>query len=410
MKTLPVELQGARMALLTRRPYLGHLLLSLVPVERTTEDNPTLAVDPWFRLYYNTTFLADQTAEERVALLYHEVSHLLREHHGRLHELDESPTLLNVAGDMEINDDIREETYRGLQAGEDGKKFTLPKGVVYPEAPLFKFPANETAEQYVERLQRWRKDNPDKCLPDPRCGSGAPGTPQPGEEGPPNGQNADGVGKSEQHVIRQATAEAIRKEAAKGQGRVPASLERWAEEFLKPKVDWRRELRAAVRAAIGSTLGANDYTFRRPHRRSSYLGVVLPTLQRPIPKVAVAVDTSGSMGDQQLSQARSEIEGVLRTLGTPVQVLSVDCEVHGAAQRVQSAKKVKLTGGGGTDMSLAMRALGDLKPTPDIGVVLTDGITGWPEEPITGMKSVVVILGTQEKGPEWARVIHVEKL
>ena len=42
-----------------------------------------MAVDAYWRLYYNESWLATHSVEENAALLIHEVSHLLRDHEAR---------------------------------------------------------------------------------------------------------------------------------------------------------------------------------------------------------------------------------------------------------------------------------------------------------------------------------------
>lgn len=43
--------------------------------------------------------------------------------------------------------------------------------------------------------------------------------------------------------------------------------------------------------------------------------MVLPSLRRPLPWVAVIIDTSGSIGDPELGVAPAEVAGVLREVG-----------------------------------------------------------------------------------------------
>jgi hypothetical protein len=52
-------------------------------------------------------------------------------------------------------------------------------------------------------------------------------------------------------------------------------------------------LAAEVRSAVAAVAGKVDYTYRRPSRRAHLNPeVVLPTLRRPIPDVAIVCDTS----------------------------------------------------------------------------------------------------------------------
>ena len=148
------------------------------------------------------------------------------------------------------------------------------------------------------------------------------------------------------------------------------------------KVDWRRVLAAEIRRAVTAVAGKVDYSYRRPSRRAHLSpDVVLPTLVRPVPDVAIVCDTSGSMHDRLLARALAEVEGVLSRAGLrqrQVRVLAVDTDVH-AARRVSRASQVRLAGGGGTDMGAGIAAAAALRPRPSVVVVLTDGYTPWPE-------------------------------
>lgn len=77
-------------------------------------------------------------------------------------------------------------------------------------------------------------------------------------------------------------------------------------------------------------------------------GIVLPDQRRPVPRPAIAVDTSGSVDDQLLARALGEVDGVLRALGvgdTATRIYSIDAAVH-LVQQVRMARDVKLAGGG----------------------------------------------------------------
>src|SRR5215813_9183468 len=74
-------LQVARVRAAHQRSYFAPALFALVPVE--TDLIASMAVDSYWRLYYNVDWLTRHSVEENAALLIHEVSHLLRDHHGR---------------------------------------------------------------------------------------------------------------------------------------------------------------------------------------------------------------------------------------------------------------------------------------------------------------------------------------
>ena len=169
-----------------------------------------------------------------------------------------------------------------------------------------------------------------------------------------------------------------------GRGSTPGDAWRWAKQILEPRVRWEPLLAGAVRRAAGWANGRTDYTYTRPSRRQSTSPrILLPGLRRPVPQVAVVVDTSGSVDDVLLGRALGEVDGALRGLGvtdSSVSVYSCDAAVH-QVQRVRRAKDAKLAGGGGTDMRVGIRAASAQRPRPDLIVVFTDGDTPWPETP-----------------------------
>ena len=64
-----------------QRAYFAPALFNLVPVK--TDLIATMAVDAYWRVYYNESWMATHTVEENAALLIHEVGHLLRDHEAR---------------------------------------------------------------------------------------------------------------------------------------------------------------------------------------------------------------------------------------------------------------------------------------------------------------------------------------
>lgn len=150
-----------------------------------------------------------------------------------------------------------------------------------------------------------------------------------------------------------------------------------------------------------------EYSYRRPSRRALD-DVILPTLQRPIPDVAIVVDTSGSMDDDLLGRALAEVEGVLKRAGLrQVRVLAVDTDVH-AVRNVTRASQIRLAGGGGTDMGAGIAAAAALRPRPSVVIVLTDGYTPWPDRAPAGMRVVVGLLAGGWEPPHWARTVLIE--
>jgi len=380
-----VKLLAARLRAATGWPYLATALyaLSVVPAEGV----PTMAVDRFWRCYVSPAFVDERSVPELAGVWLHEVSHLLRDHHGRAERLPSADRhdhrRVNVAMDIEINDELLAE---GV---------ALPAGRVAPDS--FDLPAGLLFEDILRRLPRFAEREVD-------CGSGAHGHAGPWElpaDGP-----APAVGPVEAEAIRRLTADAVRRTA----GTAPAGWRRWAERVLEPTVDWRQVLAGAIRDAVAWTGGAVDYTYRRPSRRSAALpGVALPSLRRPLPRVAVVVDTSGSMDADDLAAALGEITGVLRGVGlrgNRVAVLTCDAAVH-TVRRVTAAEQVELVGGGGTDLAVGIRAALELPDRPEVVVVLTDGYVPWPAQ-APPCRVVAGLIGERPPTPPaWVETVRI---
>lgn len=127
------ELSLARLRAAHERPYFATALFRMVPV--LTDKLPTLAVDRWWRMYYNNDFLKQHTPQENATALLHEVEHLLRNHAGRCEMNGCEHEQFNLAGDLEINDDLDADPRLKLPRGVLNPKTwrdDLAKGLVYP--------------------------------------------------------------------------------------------------------------------------------------------------------------------------------------------------------------------------------------------------------------------------------------
>ncbi|MFF3733621.1 VWA-like domain-containing protein [Streptomyces sp. NPDC002476] len=381
------KLLAARYRAATDRPYLASALyaLSVVP----SAEVPTMGVDRHWRCYVSPAFVEATPVAELAGVWLHEVAHLLRDHHGRAERLPASDRRdhhrLNVAQDCEINDDLI----------ADG--LPLPAGRLEPR--LFGLPTGRLFEDYLPSIP--------PGSPAHDCGSGAHGQPAPWEL--PGSQGPTSLGPVEAQALRRHTAEAMRAHR-RTRGTLPGGWERWADGILEPSIDWRQALAGAVREAAAWAAGAMDYTYRRPSRRSAALrGVVLPSLRRPLPRVAVVIDTSGSMGDDELGAALGEVTGVLREVGVRgnrVTVLACDADVQ-SVSRVTSAEQVALGGGGGTDMRVGIAAALAARDRPNIVVVLTDGFTPWPDE-APSCRLVAALIGADApQPPQWVETVRV---
>jgi len=418
-------------------PYFGKLISALVPVEvpgygtfGVTEDGVML-VDP--------AVVATWTHDLIAGVIVHEGLHISRRHAERRRAIGADPKLWNVAADAEINDDLLETS------------LPLPEGRVTPESIGCK--PGLPAEVYYRHLCEQQGKNKGKDKSDSNqqggdeqgddgsgagdeggkqakgdskgkgkgkgvtagdCG-GCAGNPGEGEQGAAG--DVEGRTPRELESVRRQVAEAIRQAAARGRGDVPGGWARWAEtQLAPPKIPWSQKLAKVARASVGYRSGAVDYTYRRVSRRQSGIGFgagvpIVPALYAPQPKVTIVVDTSGSMGDKEVTKAIAETRGILLAVGGKVTFVACNAAVHSLKPitRWQDAGKF-LKGGGGTDFCPAFDAINKQRERPDLVVFITDGDGPAPKTAPVGYKVVWVLVGSHCRRPaKWGEAIEIDK-
>jgi predicted metal-dependent peptidase len=151
-------------------------------------------------------------------------------------------------------------------------------------------------------------------------------------------------------------------------------------ELLEPKVDWREMLREFVK----STCHAKDTSsWRRVNRRFLSTGTYMPSLiGEKVGHLVVAVDTSGSVGQEELSGFLTEVRGIAEEV-KPSQVDLIYWDSNVAAHEEYTEGMVgdiinstKPRGGGGTSPSCVSAYLKDKRIEPECIIVLTDGYVG----------------------------------
>lgn len=401
------KLFAARLHAARVRPYLATALFALHTVE--SHRVPTMSVDRYWRCYVSPAFVACTSEEELAGVWVHEVSHLLRDHHGRSDRVARERGLtgpgerlrMNIAADCEINDDVF------------GDGLVRPEGAIGPE--FLGLPAGQLMEDY---LRRFRLGAHTESLAWLDCGSGADGLEREWDLGP---DGAHGLSAQERDAVRFRVAQGITGRP----GDTPEGWQRWAQEAFHPPQPWRDLLGAAVRSAASGAGAGQDYTYGRPSRRSAGMpGVVLPSLRRKPPRVSVVIDTSGSVSDTELGSALLEVAAISRAVGGRRDLVSVlPCDASArVVHPLCRAEGIPLIGGGGTDLRTGFAAALRTRPRPDVVVVLTDGQTPWPSSQ-PSCRTVVGLFPRRTAGdggwdeddpdyvpdapPAWARVVDI---
>ncbi len=388
----PAErLASARLWAAYHYPYMASALFAVRFV--SAEHVGGVAADEHFRIYVDHAQTSSWTSELLGVEMVHQVGHLLRGHASRAREIGlVGDDLLHWVDsvDAEINDDLI-----NTHAAPVDSALPVDLGL----APFL------FAEEYFVNGERRAGTQRD-------CGSAAHGDPRQWEEPPPS-SDIDGIRKGETDLIRRRVASEILSHEQR-HGSSPAGLLRWANSLLNSRVDWRRELGATLRRGVAEISGAVDYSYRRPSRRAGCSpDVVLPSLRHRVPRVSVVCDTSASMNENLLTEALTEIDGLLAASGVRLDAVSVfTCDAEaGPAQLVRSASEITLVGGGGTDLTVGIDAAVQSSPRPDLVVVITDGWTPWPTSTLRTIRTLAVLLGENPPAPPgWVQAVAIKDM
>lgn len=381
--------------------YLAHALFTLTVVP--SSEVARMTVDEGWRLYVNLDWLAATDIPEIGRELVHLVWHLLDRHAERARAcgVDEgSAPLWRTAADQSIN------------------VLTQPAGL----SPTHFERSRGMADDAL--VERRFTELDDHCIPFGQkdshgldvCGSGADGVPRKHELH--DSHDLPGVTRLDADALRRTVAQAVLDDpgAAKrlsGAGPGSKAIRNWARNIVESRVPWEQVLASAVRRVVATVSGSGDYSYRRPARRNAATpGVVLPGRHRPIPEIAVVVDTSGSMDQRLLGRAVAELDAIITAAGLGAHGLTaISVDTQAVACRIRQVSDVDLVGGGGTDMAVGLAVAAELRPRPELTVVITDGYTPWPNAPIPGMTVIVTVVGHGDREdlpptPDW--MVRVE--
>ncbi|MDB2417268.1 VWA-like domain-containing protein [Paracoccaceae bacterium] len=388
------ELGRTIVTLLLKEPFYGHLLGGLV--RRVSEDVPTAAVALTSRgpeLVINPLFfIKELNTKERVAVIKHEALHIIFRHLYRKPKKNTDPELFNIAADIVVNQLIA--------------PWPLPEtGVTLKTFPDYDLRPDQTVEWYYDKLLKLKKAT--LKLNNARTGNNGSGS-----SGSDEAENATqsmealnsirhqtthsdhslwaasgGASAADDKPISQTLIDAlevdIERHVIRARNRMPVS--QWGsiplsiqtelqsiEQSRKPKVDWRRTLRLFANSGYRTSLVPTNR--RMSKRFNTFPGTRVKREKR----VAVVIDTSGSISIDQLELFSAEIHGIWRN-GADVHIIECDAYV----QRTYPYKGKPLDnvqGGGGTSFDPAFEWLKNMRNGRfDACIYLTDGMAGEPE-------------------------------
>ncbi len=228
-------------------------------------------------------------------------------------------------------------------------------------------------------------------------------------------EGAKDMTEEEKKVLAREVDQAIRQGliSAKKAGTGTGGMDRELEGLMEPKIDWREVLREFVK----STCSAKDKSsWRRVNRRFLSTGVYMPTLiGEKVGHLVIGVDTSGSVGAEELAEFLSEVKGIAEEVNPEtVDLLYWDGEVaahetYTGATVSSIVQSTKPAGGGGTSPSCVSTYLKEKSIVPECIIMLTDGYVGsdWGNE-WTAPLLWVIVGGNDDVALVFQRIIVVK--
>ena len=340
---------------------------------------------------YSKPFLETISSESKLrGLVLHENLHVALKQIPRGKDMfKEDSKIANMAADFVVNDIIA--NIKGTVSGGNESIVTLPEGALYD--PFFHNWNMREIYNYI------RKENPQRQK---QSGGSSDESNSPSESGTQgsggdnkikaNGKEYDmggsgfdehdwesyieGLSDEERKDLGDKIDRALR-EGGMLAGRMGGKMPRAIGELLEPKIDWREALRDFV---ASSMKGKDEFTWRRMNKRHMANDIYMPSMENEtIGEVIVAIDTSGSIGNRELTEFATELASICDLVSPDVvRIIWWDADVHGEQvfkpdQYQNIASLLKPLGGGGTEVSCVSKYINEKKLSAEAVIVFTDG-------------------------------------
>lgn len=379
--------------------------------EKTIEDDIPTACTNGRDVKYGRAFVDSLTdAELRGLVLHEDEGHKLHRHleiWRWMYDID--PHLANCACDYVINikivDDNKEDGFAQLPDG--GLVDERFRGM--DSAQVFNILRKEQDEQ-AQDSQDNESEGDGEQSEGGTTGSNNAAVGQGTGFDEHDWEGAQSLSDEDKRELARDIDEAIR-QGAMAAGKMGGTGNRDLDELLQPQVDWREVLREFIQ----NTCAGNDYsTYARPNRRLMSQGIIMPSgISEQVGELVIAIDTSGSIGQRELTAFLSEVKGVCDTVkpdklrllywGSSV----VGDEAYDMRELDNLVKSTKPMGGGGTDVNCVTQYMTDEGIKPQACIVLTDGYlySGWGDWtcPI-----LWAILDNKGAVPDEGKAVHIK--
>ena len=360
-----IKMAAARTRLILDKPFLGALALRLPLVEASRNWCPTT----WSNgkaLYFNPAYIDSLDVEQTQFALSREAMHCALLHFYR--RASRNKKLWEIACNLAVNPILLSD---GLKPTPDTISSSEFDGL--------------TAEEIYPLLKdnEWKQNNAE--------GDGNEQLPNSPDHAP---QEAS-LNSAEMEILaaqwRQRLAAAAQQ--ATMVGKLSKEMARLVDFFLQPKLPWR-----ALLAQYLSATARNDYSYTRPSSRRGD-PAIFPGLRSEQINLVVAVDTSGSIREEEIKQFFSEVNAIKGQIRARIELLCCDVKIAEGFPVIFEAWddfsfETRVEGGGGTDFCPVFNWVEKQDIRPDTLLYFSDGYGTYPDT-IPGYPVIWLIKGKQ---------------
>jgi predicted metal-dependent peptidase len=387
------KLTTARVGLLLKAPFFGNMATRMQLVD-ASDWCPTAATNGR-TFFYNKKFIEKLSVKKLEFLFGHEILHCVFDHFGRLGSRD--PKIANIAQDFAVNQILVDERigdkitevqicldnkYRGMAWEEIYDD--IMKNVKYIDLASL----GELLDEHIKEQES--------------AGAGD------GKEGKDGKGGPGSLTKEEAQAIRDEIKNAmIQSAAAAGAGKTPAGIMRMIKSMTEPKMNWRDLIRQEIQSIV-----RNDFSFQRFNRKSAHSGAVLPGMREDVTiDVAIAIDMSGSIGEEDATVFLSEIKGIMdQYVDFKINLWCFDTDIYNHQEITHDNSDELLSyqpqGGGGTSFEANWEYMKDIGVQPRKFIMFTDGYPcgGWGDEDYCD--TLFIVKGSDNIAPFGQTVIY----
>lgn len=359
--TAEQRITKARSVIMRNESFTAISPILMIGSWSVVDDMPTAATNGRDVLY-GRKFVDECDDKLLRFVVLHEYYHVMLQHMTTWAKLDkEDAKLSNIAKDMVIN--------LMLNEADPGGQFLTIWEHAYCDG---EYKGMDTGEVY-RRLKS--QSQPQGQQMDDHQSGGEPGDEE-GEGGmkPLTEAEAEAVVKAVDTALRQGALIA---------GKLGHGMARDVEALLEPVVPWQDVLRDWLKT---TAKGEDMSTWRRAARRWLGQDMYMPSrYTESVERIVIGIDTSGSIGEEALRRALSEVASACETV-SPQMVDVIYWDARVAAHEVYEGERVKdianvtkPKGGGGTDVRAVFDYMDRRGIKPDAVIMFTDGYTPWPK-------------------------------